>query len=97
MPINVNPPTLNTIPDKIIRDDELRDFYLQNQEILYKLWLRTGGGTDLVEPANEFSPNVAARIIDIELRLGSGDPFTWDETGFSFDSTRITFDRTETG
>ena len=97
MPINVNPPTLNTIPAKIIQDDELRDFYLQNQEILYKLWLRTGGGADLVEPANEFSPNVAARIIDIELRLGSGDPFTWDETGFSFDSTRITFDRTETG
>ena len=97
MPINVNPPTQNKIPDKIIQDDELRGFYLQNQEILYKLWLRTGGGTDLVEPANEFSPNVAARIIDIELRLGSGDPFTWDETGFSFDSTRITFDRTETG
>ena len=97
MAIKVNPPLQNKIPEELLKTKPSRVFFTQLMEDFFKLWLRSGGGDDLIVSANEFSPNVAARIIDIELRLGSGDPFTWDETGFSFDSTRITFDRTETG
>jgi hypothetical protein len=97
MPIKVNPPLQNRIPDELLKTKPSRVFFTQLMEDFFKLWLRTGGGTDIIEPANEFSPNVAARITDIEQRLGSGDPFTCDETGFTADTTTITCDRTETG
>lgn len=34
-------------------------------------------------------------MFDLMDRLGSGDPLTCDETGFTIDSTRLTIDRTE--
>ena len=97
MGVSVNPPPQIKLPDKILNDDELRPLFLEILENQWKLWLRSGGGTDMVEQAGQYNSRLAARIIDIEQRLGSGDPFTADETGFTADSTKITADRTETG
>jgi hypothetical protein len=97
MGIDVNPPLQNKIPEELLKSKPMRLFFTQLMEDFFKLWLRTGGGSDIIETSNEYNPKVAAKITDIELRLGTGDPFTWDQTGFTFDSTKITFDRTEHG
>lgn len=39
--------------------------------------------------------NSFARLITLELRIGSGNPLTSDETGFTVDSTTLTVDQTE--
>lgn len=36
-----------------------------------------------------------SRIFALENRLGSGDALTWDETGFTWDSDRLSFDQDE--
>lgn len=48
MVIEVNPPPQIPIPRKILDDEELRDFFIYQQEYLFKLWLRTGGGNDSI-------------------------------------------------
>lgn len=47
-----------------------------------------------IETAALFS-NSFARLITLEQRIGSGNPLTSDETGFSVDSTTLTVDMTE--
>ena len=41
-----------------------------------------------VDPAVAFTFNLQAQI-------GSGEPLTWDETGFTWDSDKLSFDQTE--
>ena len=106
MGIPANPPPQSRLPDKILNDDELRDYFVAQQEDLYRLWLRSGGGTDqlsviteettiIIETLVSTQSPLGAMIDDINERLGSGDTLTWDETGFSWDSTNLTFDQTE--
>ena len=66
MGISVNPPPQTKIPDKILNDDELRPFFLEQQEIMFKLWLRTGGGEDLVSGGGE--DNVTSISVGAALR-----------------------------
>lgn len=42
-------PFLSPLPKKIIQDPELRPFYEFLLRFLHDIWLRTGGGVDLVE------------------------------------------------
>ncbi len=46
MGIPANPPPQSKMPDKLFNDDELRGYFNGLQEDLYRIWLRTGGGTD---------------------------------------------------
>lgn len=46
MGIDVNPPPAYKIPNSLLKDPELRDFFLYWQDVLFKLWLRSGGGND---------------------------------------------------
>ena len=39
--------------------------------------------------------NTFARLITLEQRIGSGNPLTSDETGFTVDSTTLSVDMTE--
>jgi len=48
MSVKVNPPPQIRIPDKFFDDPETRSFFEQQQLILFQLWNRTGGNTDLV-------------------------------------------------
>jgi hypothetical protein len=48
MSISVNPPPQVKIPDKFFNDPELRAFFEQQRTILFQLWNRTGGPTDLI-------------------------------------------------
>lgn len=91
----VNPPPHLKVPQRFIADKETRD-YLENLEfIVFQLWKRVGGGNDAVATGNEYNTKSQASINAINDRIGSGDPLTWDETGFTWDSTNFTFDQTE--
>ena len=99
MGINANPPPQAKLPAKILNDDELRDYFVAQQEDMYRLWLRSGGGTDnttiIIEQLKTIKTDQSAALDDINERLGSGDPLTSDETGFTVDSTNLTVDMIE--
>lgn len=42
-----------------------------------------------------FSLNLGGKLAALQEQIGSGDPLTCDETGFTVDSTRLTVDQTE--
>jgi hypothetical protein len=92
----VNPPSFVRIPQKLLDDPQLRDYFEARDHIQYQLWLRSGGGDDLTEKIvsgeQQSSP---ALTFKLNQRIGTGDPLTWDDTGFTWDNTRLTFDRTE--
>lgn len=102
MSISVNPPPQQNLPAKLLDDPELRPFFLYQQEYLFKLWLRTGGGEDFIS-------NIDNRVISIEAQggsthalfaklqqeIGSGMFLTCDDTGFTCDSTEFTCDMDE--
>lgn len=46
MGIDANPPPQSRMPEKLLNDDELQGYFSTLQEDLYRLWLRSGGGTD---------------------------------------------------
>lgn len=71
MGISVNPPPQARIPNKILNDEELRPFFVEQQETLYKLWLRSGGGTDQVSVIVIDLDTVNDRLDAIELRLAA--------------------------
>ena len=48
--------------------------------------------TSIIDSGNG---NILAQLNEINNRLGSGDPLTSDETGFTVDSTKLTVDMTE--
>ena len=39
-------------------------------------------------------PAVSATF-NLQAQIGSGEPLTWDETGFTWDSDKLSFDQTE--
>jgi len=90
-----NPPPNIPIPDKFLRDPDTRDYFESRDFIQFQIWKKIGGGDDLVEESNQFVTKSQAQINQIREQIGSGDPLTWDETGFSWDSTKQSFDQTE--
>lgn len=70
MSIKVNPPPQARLPDKIINDPEMRDYFIYQQEYLFKLWLRSGGGTDTVSEIVIDLDGINSRLDAIEVRLG---------------------------
>jgi len=92
---NVNPPPNIDVPKQFLEDPETRDFFLKQGFMLYQLWLRTGGGDDVVNESNQFVTKSQAQINAIRNQIGSGDFLTSDETGFTVDSTNLSVDMTE--
>jgi len=66
MGIPANPPPQSRIPDKILNDDELRDYFVA---FFYRLWLRSGGGTDKVSEIVIDLNTINSRLDAIETRL----------------------------
>ena len=71
MGIAANPPPQSRLPDKLLQDDELRTFFITMQEDLYRLWLRSGGGTDEVSEIAIDLDTINDRLDAIKLRLDS--------------------------
>ena len=71
MGVAANPPPQSRLPDKLLADDELRSYFTVQQEDMYRLWLRSGGGTDQVSEIVLDVDAISARLDAIELRLDS--------------------------
>lgn len=71
MGIPANPPPQSRLPDKLLQDDELRAFFTVQQEDMYRLWLRSGGGTDAVSEIVINLDEINDRLDAIELRLNA--------------------------
>ena len=95
MGIKVNPPLQERIPKKLAEDPETKRWLEYLIDIIEKLRLRTGGGSDSVETGNQFVTTNQAGLNAISQRLGSGDALTSDETGFTVDSINLSVDMTE--
>ncbi len=51
---------------------------------------------DLTEDSeSSFQLSLDGKIADLQEQIGSGDALTWDDTGFTWDSDKHTFDETE--
>ena len=93
----VNPPTM-TPPKKWMDDEEIGPWAREMSQFWFQLWQRTGGGTDVIEEAQVTSSSGIAtqsQLNAIRDQIGSGDPLTSDETGFTVDSTLLSVDMTE--
>lgn len=69
MGVAANPPPQSRLPDKILNDEELRPFFTAFQDDMYRLWVRSGGGTDSVSEIIIDLDTINSRLDAIELRL----------------------------
>lgn len=88
----VNPPPHRKIPDKLFDDPDLRGYFQDLEFNFFQLWKRTGGGDDAVQEALLKDPLRGAQLDALEIEVDGGDPLTWDETGFTWDSDKLSFD-----
>ena len=91
---NVDPFVI-PVPPKLLEDPELRPFFEYLNRFLHDLFVRSGGGEDLVENSQVFNKKTLAGIININQKIGSGDFLTSDETGFTVDSDKLSVDMDE--
>lgn len=65
---------------------------------LHEFWERlsttTNQNNEAVESGVTFN-FALSRVNALENRLGSGNPLTWDETGFTWDTDKLSFDQDE--
>lgn len=69
MGIPANPPPQSRMPEKLLNDEELRPYFITLQGDLYRLWERSGGGTDQVSEITIDIEAIIARLNAIEGRL----------------------------
>lgn len=92
----INPPPQNPIPPELKKTEESRGFFERNQMILFQMWKRLGGPSDAISDIESNTELVSlARIDAIDQRLGSGDVFSCDDTGFTCDADVFSCDQTE--
>ena len=92
---SVNLPSWLKIPEKLAKDREILRYFEERDFIQFQLWKKTGGSQPLPAASESFVSSQQAQLNAISARLGTGDPLTWDDTGFTFDNTHLTWDRTE--
>ena len=93
----VNVPTLR-VPAKIDADKDLRDWANSLTRTVYDLFrlnVSGGGGSSIEDLESIIFLQADAKLYALNDRIGSGDPLTSDETGFTVDSTALTVDMDE--
>ncbi len=87
-------PFVAPIPKPWAEDPEIAPFAVYLNRFLHDLWVRTGGGDDLIGSAT--ADAVANPLLaDLVGKSTSGDVLTFDTTGFTWDSSILFFDETE--
>jgi len=96
----VNLPPYVKIPKRLrelLGDDKESLRYFEDRDFIqFQLYKRSGGQTDLLADVNNvFITYNQVQLNVINARLGSGDPLTSDETGFTVDSSNLSVDMIE--
>lgn len=97
----VNLPTQVRLPRQFLEDMVKKygkgvvDYFEERDFIQYQLFRKTGGSQPLPVASADLTANQQANINDINERLGSGNPLTSDEAGFTVDSINLSVDMTE--
>ena len=90
----VNPPPQLQIPTQFRGDREAVAFFDQQRTILFQLWQRTGGSTDIIDPSESEGISGFNSFMQQNTKALAGLPdFTMDTTGFTMDSTKFTIDK----
>ena len=71
MAIQVNPPPINKLPEKIKKDKELNTFFRHLNHMLLQLWKRTGGGEDLIDSTEQGLTSNSSRVSRNAARIDS--------------------------
>ncbi len=76
--VKVNPPPQLRLPQQFLKDKEIRKFFEQQNLILFQLWNRTGGPSDLVDESvsgtstgNATTSAFNAKLARLEKRFNS--------------------------
>ena len=93
--VAVSPPPYIVLPKEFLDDPEKREYFQQQNFIIYQLWKRTGGSEDNIAALADSGPILSARLNTLEQRIGSGDALTSDEGGFTVDLTIFSVDQDE--
>lgn len=67
----VNPPPQLRIPDEFIAKKNQREFFSQINTILFQLWNRTGGSTDIIEDSQQNITSSSSRVSRNAARINS--------------------------
>tara|TARA_R110000868_G_scaffold121560_1_gene322406 strand:- start:450 stop:743 length:294 start_codon:yes stop_codon:yes gene_type:complete len=90
----VNPPPFLKIPPEFLKDRVTRAFFEQQNTVIFQLWNKLGGNTDPVaDLANSSSNGNSSQVQWMQKQINGLPEFTIDTSGFTFDSTEITFDK----
>ena len=90
----VNPPPFLKIPPEFLKDRVTRAFFEQQNTVIFQLWNKLGGNTDPVaDLANSSSNGNSSQVQWMQKQISGLPEFTIDTSGFTFDSTEITFDK----
>lgn len=72
MTVKVNPPPQLKMPARFFNDPEIRPYFEKQQTILFQLWNRTGGTTDLIRDLSQVTViNVSGDVTITSDQLGS--------------------------
>ena len=90
----VNPPPFLKIPPEFLKDRVTRAFFEQQNTVIFQLWNKLGGNTDpIADLANSSSNGNSSQVQWMQKQISGLPEFTIDTSGFTFDSTEITFDK----
>jgi hypothetical protein len=88
MAVKVNPPPQLRIPSQFIRDNETREYVRQIETILFQLWQRTGGESDIIDASlNIANQSTQSYSLWLQQQINGLPEMTMDTTGFTMDST----------
>ena len=82
----------DTIPPR--RDEPLFDVN-GNPTLRFSEFLESLSNSVNSADRSTTAETVIANSFALKTQIGSGDPLTWDETGFTWDSDKLSFDQTE--
>lgn len=94
MAVKVNPPPQLRMPSQFLRDNETREYVRQLETILFQLWQRTGGDSDIIDASlNIADQSIQSFALYLQQQIDGLPEFTMDTTGFTTDTTLITTDK----
>ncbi|RKW71274.1 hypothetical protein, partial [Bacillus sp. L75] len=58
----INPPPQLQVPPALLKDKPTRDYLRQVETILFQLWQRTGGDTDIIDDGQNNITSTSSRV-----------------------------------